>query len=90
MSAVAAAVPQNLDQHLFRVPLLVEDCDAAIAALERRGVPTGYLYDPPYDGYAPGFTEPSSAPLATRWRAAPVLPVDPLYARRALPVRPPA
>jgi dTDP-4-amino-4,6-dideoxygalactose transaminase len=86
LPAVAAAVHENLDQPLFRVPLLVEDRDAAIGALERLGVPTGYVYDPPYDDYAPGFTEPSSAPRAARWWAEHVLPVDPLYARRAMPV----
>jgi DegT/DnrJ/EryC1/StrS aminotransferase family len=86
LPSVAAAVPENLDQPLFRVPLLVEERDAAIAALERRGVATGYLYDPPYDDYAPGLTEPSPAPRAARWWAGHALPVDPLYARRALPV----
>lgn len=86
LPSVAAAVPENLDQPLFRVPLLVEDRDAAIAALERRGVATWYFYDPPYDDYAPGLTEPSPAPRAARWWAGHALPVDPLYARRALPV----
>jgi hypothetical protein len=86
LPAVAAAVRENLDQPLFRVPLLVEDRRAAIAALERRGVATGYVYDPPYDDYAPGFTEPSPAPRAARWWAGHVLPVDPLYAGRALPI----
>lgn len=83
---VAPAVRDHLDLPLFRVPLLVRDRDAAIAALERRGVATGYLYDPPYDDYAPGFTEPSPDPEPARWWARHVLPVDPLYARRALPL----
>lgn len=86
LPTVAAAVADNLDQPLFRVPLLVRDRDAAIAALERRGVATGYLYDPPYDDYAPAFTEPSPDPAPARWWARHVLPVDPVYAHRSLPV----
>ncbi|MEV4837268.1 DegT/DnrJ/EryC1/StrS family aminotransferase [Nonomuraea sp. NPDC049486] len=82
----APAVRDHLDQPLFRVPLLVRDRDAAIAELERRGVATGYLYDPPYDDYAPGLTKPSPDPTPARWWARHVLPVDPLYARRALPL----
>ncbi|MGW0202726.1 hypothetical protein [Nonomuraea sp. NPDC003201] len=68
------------------MPLLVRDRDAAITELERRGVATGYLYDPPYDDYAPAFTEPSPDPGPARWWARHVLPVDPVYAARALPV----
>ncbi|MDP4502754.1 DegT/DnrJ/EryC1/StrS family aminotransferase [Nonomuraea turcica] len=86
LPTVAPAVRDNLDQPLFRVPLLVRDRDAAIAELERHGVATGYLYDPPYDDYAPAFTEPSPDPLPARWWARHVLPVDPVYAGRALPV----
>jgi dTDP-4-amino-4,6-dideoxygalactose transaminase len=86
LPTVAAAVRDHLDQPLFRVPLLVRDRDAAIAELERRGVATGYLYDPPYDDYAPGFTEPSPDPAPARWWARHVLPVDPVYAHRSLPV----
>jgi len=86
LPTVAPAVRDHLGQPLFRVPLLVRDRDAAIAELERRGVATGYLYDPPYDDYAPGFTEPSPDPAAARWWARHVLPVDPVYARRALPM----
>ncbi|HEX4817442.1 MAG TPA: DegT/DnrJ/EryC1/StrS family aminotransferase [Nonomuraea sp.] len=86
LPTVAAAVRDHVDQPLFRVPLLVRDRDAAIAALERRGVVTGYLYDPPYDDYAPAFTEPSPDPAPARWWARHVLPVDPVYAHRALPV----
>ncbi|WP_078962606.1 DegT/DnrJ/EryC1/StrS family aminotransferase [Streptomyces sp. SCSIO 75703] len=74
-------------QPLFRVPLLVEDRDAARRALDRRGLPVGYLYDPPLDDYAgPGFTDPSPAPGAARWFARHALPVDPLRARRVLRV----
>lgn len=86
LPSVAAGVREQLDQPLFRVPLLVHERDAAIAALEERGVATGYLYDPPYDDYAPGFTEPSPDPEAARWWARHVLPVDPVYAHRAMPV----
>ncbi|MET9392627.1 DegT/DnrJ/EryC1/StrS family aminotransferase [Streptomyces sp. NPDC006624] len=74
-------------QPLFRVPLFVEDRDAAIAALARRGVVVGYLYDPPLDDYAgPEFTDPSPAPEAARWFARHALPVDPLRARTVIEV----
>ncbi|GII78424.1 hypothetical protein Sru01_34060 [Sphaerisporangium rufum] len=86
LPSVAQGVLRQLDQPLFRVPLLVADRDGAIAALERHGVPTGYLYDPPYDDYAGPFVEPSPDPGGARWWARHVLPVDPLYAERALPV----
>ncbi|MEV0589140.1 DegT/DnrJ/EryC1/StrS family aminotransferase [Nonomuraea sp. NPDC050310] len=86
LPSAAAAVREDPRQALFRVPLLVERRDEAIAALERHGVSTGYLYDPPYDDYAPGFTEPSPDPEDARWWARHVLPVDPLQADRALPV----
>ncbi|MEU5863154.1 DegT/DnrJ/EryC1/StrS family aminotransferase [Nonomuraea sp. NPDC047529] len=86
LPTVAPAVLDNLDQPLFRVPLLVRDRDAAVAELERRGVATGYLYDPPYDDYAPGFTDASPDPGPARWWARHVLPVDPVYVSRSLPV----
>ncbi|NUO97882.1 MAG: DegT/DnrJ/EryC1/StrS aminotransferase family protein [Nonomuraea sp.] len=86
LPTVAPAVRDHLDQPLFRVPLLVRDRDAAVAELERRGVATGYLYDPPYDDYAPGFTDASPDPGPARWWARHVLPVDPTYAARSLPV----
>lgn len=86
LPSVAPAVLDRLDQPLFRVPLLVRDRDQAIEALERRGVATGYLYDPPYDDYAPGFTEASPDPRDARWWCSHVLPVDPVYASRAMPV----
>ncbi|GII91478.1 DegT/DnrJ/EryC1/StrS family aminotransferase [Sinosporangium siamense] len=86
LPSVAKGVRANLNQPLFRVPLLVEDRDRAIADLERRGVSTGYLYDPPYDDYAPGFAEASPSPQRARWWGAHVLPVDPVYAHRAVPV----
>ncbi|MGC5010591.1 DegT/DnrJ/EryC1/StrS family aminotransferase [Streptosporangium sp. DT93] len=86
LPSVAAAVRRHLDQPLFRVPLLVSGRDEAIAELERHGVATGYLYDPPYDGYLPEFTDPSPAPEVARWWGRHVLPIDPLYARRAMTV----
>lgn len=74
-------------QPLFRVPLLVADRDAAIAALARSGIVVGYLYDPPLDDYAgEAFTDPSPAPGAARWFARHALPVDPLRAREAVDV----
>ncbi|WP_188191815.1 DegT/DnrJ/EryC1/StrS family aminotransferase [Nonomuraea sp. SYSU D8015] len=86
LPTVAPAVRDHLDQPLFRVPLLVRDRDAAIAELERHGVATGYLYDPPYDDYAPDFTEASPDPAPARWWARHVLPVDPSYVHRSFPV----
>ncbi|UUN27260.1 DegT/DnrJ/EryC1/StrS family aminotransferase [Streptomyces sp. FIT100] len=82
----AAAGPGPV-QPLFRVPLLVEDRDAAIAALARHRITTGYLYDPPLDDYASGlFTDPSPAPAAARWFARHALPADPLRAERIIAV----
>ncbi|MEF9883306.1 DegT/DnrJ/EryC1/StrS family aminotransferase [Streptomyces sp. P9-A4] len=82
-------------QPLFRVPLLVDDRDAAVAALARRRITTGYLYDPPLDHYAGEvFTEPSPAPEPAAWFARHALPVDPrradesLAALRAAGIRP--
>jgi hypothetical protein len=86
LPTAAGAVLRHTDQPLFRVPLLVADRDAAIATLARRGVPTGYLYDPPYDEYAEAFVEPSPDPRPAHWWARHVLPVDPIYADRALPI----
>lgn len=72
---------------LFRVPLFVADRDAVRAALARRGIVVGYLYDPPLDDYAgEGFTDVSPAPAAARWFARHALPVDPLRAREAVEV----
>ncbi|MFD7539524.1 hypothetical protein CG740_07735 [Streptomyces sp. CB01201] len=74
-------------QPLFRVPLLVEDRDAARAALARERITVGYLYDPPLDDYAgEAFTDPSPAPEAARWFAQHALPVDPLKANRTIEV----
>ncbi|MFC4503724.1 MULTISPECIES: DegT/DnrJ/EryC1/StrS family aminotransferase [Streptomyces] len=72
-------------QPLFRVPLFVADRDAARAALARRGIVVGYLYDPPLDDYAgAGFTDPSPDPAGARWFARHALPVDPLRARQVV------
>ncbi|MCX5382048.1 DegT/DnrJ/EryC1/StrS family aminotransferase [Streptomyces sp. NBC_00083] len=74
-------------QPLFRVPLLVEDRDAARAALARERITVGYLYDPPLDDYAgAAFTDPSPAPEPARWFARHALPVDPLKAERTIAV----
>ncbi|GHB55651.1 hypothetical protein GCM10010377_53410 [Streptomyces viridiviolaceus] len=76
------AGPSGRAQPLFRVPLFVADRDAATAALARRGVVVGYLYDPPLDDYAGAdFTDPSPSPEGARWFARHALPVDPLRAR---------
>ncbi|MFI8192970.1 DegT/DnrJ/EryC1/StrS family aminotransferase [Streptomyces sp. NPDC085946] len=81
------AKPAGEVQPLFRVPLFVADRDAAIAALARRGITVGYLYDPPLDDYAgPDFTDLSPAPGAARWFARHALPVDPLRARDVVEV----
>ncbi|MFG3508219.1 DegT/DnrJ/EryC1/StrS family aminotransferase [Streptomyces sp. NPDC047821] len=75
------ALPTGPVQPLFRVPLLVADRDAAITALARARVTTGYLYDPPLDDYAGApFTDVSPAPEAARWFARHALPADPLRA----------
>ncbi|MFD4574935.1 DegT/DnrJ/EryC1/StrS family aminotransferase [Streptomyces sp. NPDC058417] len=74
-------------QPLFRVPLFVADRDAARAALARRGIVVGYLYDPPLDDYAgTAFTDPSPDPAGARWFARHALPVDPLRAREVVEV----
>jgi hypothetical protein len=79
--------PGGPAQPLFRVPLFVADRDAAIAALARRGIVVGYLYDPPLDDYAgKEFTDPSPAPEGARWFARHALPVDPLRARTVVEV----
>ncbi|WP_406151946.1 DegT/DnrJ/EryC1/StrS family aminotransferase [Streptomyces sp. NBC_01012] len=81
---VAAGAPV---QPLFRVPLLVADRDAAVAALARRRITVGYLYDPPLDSYAgTPFTDPSHSPADAAWFARHALPVDPLRAGRVIDV----
>lgn len=74
-------------QPLFRVPLLVADRDAAVAALARHRITVGYLYDPPLDTYAGDpFTDPSVHPANAAWFARHALPVDPLQAGRVIDV----
>ncbi|GAA3723473.1 DegT/DnrJ/EryC1/StrS family aminotransferase [Streptomyces tremellae] len=74
-------------QPLFRVPLLVADRDAALAALARRRITVGYLYDPPLDAYAgEEFTDPSPEPGPAAWFARHALPVDPCRAAEIAPV----
>ncbi|MCF3960629.1 DegT/DnrJ/EryC1/StrS family aminotransferase [Streptomyces fuscigenes] len=74
-------------QPLFRVPLLVRDRDAAIAALARHRITVGYLYDPPLDAYAgEAFTDPSPSPAGAAWFARHALPVDPCRADEVLGV----
>ncbi|MFD4897712.1 DegT/DnrJ/EryC1/StrS family aminotransferase [Streptomyces sp. NPDC058411] len=74
-------------QPLFRVPLLVADRDAAVAALARHRITVGYLYDPPLDTYAgTPFTDPSSSPAGAAWFARHALPVDPLRAGRVIEI----
>ncbi|MFH9726705.1 DegT/DnrJ/EryC1/StrS family aminotransferase [Streptomyces sp. NPDC017254] len=79
--------PGGETQPLYRVPLLVEDRDAAVAALARHRITTGYLYDPPLDSYAgERFTELSPAPEPAAWFARHALPADPRRADRILAV----
>ncbi|AXG82525.1 DegT/DnrJ/EryC1/StrS family aminotransferase [Streptomyces paludis] len=78
-------------QPLFRFPLLVADRAAAVAALARRHITTGYLYDPPLDSYAgAAFTDPPPSPApgtsAGAWFARHALPVDPRLADRVISV----
>ncbi|MFF8291164.1 DegT/DnrJ/EryC1/StrS family aminotransferase [Streptomyces sp. NPDC016309] len=81
------AAPGAPVRPLFRVPLLVADRDAAVAALARARVTTGYLYDPPLDDYAgEPFVDPSPAPGPARWFARHALPADPLRADLVLEV----
>ncbi|MGW6507232.1 DegT/DnrJ/EryC1/StrS family aminotransferase, partial [Streptomyces niveus] len=81
------AAPSPQGRPLFRVPLLVADRDAAVAALARRRITTGYLYDPPLDVYAGDvFTDASPRPGPAAWFARHALPADPLRARQVIAV----
>jgi hypothetical protein len=83
--AAAPAVSAGDPLPLFRVPLLVQNRDAAAAALEVAGHPLHYVYDPPLDDYAGDlFVDPSPAPQVARWWSKHVLPIDPLRAESAL------
>ncbi|GAA3156554.1 hypothetical protein GCM10010466_54280 [Planomonospora alba] len=74
---VAAAPPRPL----LRVPLMVDDRDGVLSALERYGVVPGFVYDPPLDDYL-DLVPPGPTPEIARWWTRHVLPVDPLRARR--------
>ncbi|QHY95899.1 Putative pyridoxal phosphate-dependent aminotransferase EpsN [Streptomyces sp. S4.7] len=81
----ATPAPPGPVRPLFRVPLLVADRDAAVAALARRRITTGYLYDPPLDVYAGDvFTDTSPRPAPAAWFARHALPADPLRARQVI------
>lgn len=83
----AAPAPPGALQPLFRAPLLVADRDAAVAALARRRITTGYLYDPPLDVYAGDvFTDTSPRPGPAAWFARHALPADPLRAPQVISV----
>jgi dTDP-4-amino-4,6-dideoxygalactose transaminase len=85
LEVVAPGVRDASSAGLFRVPLLVKHREAVMRELERRGVWTGYIYDPPLDDYAsPVFADASPAPDKARMWAAHALPVDPLNAERVL------
>lgn len=87
LSTLTPAAAQGPALPLFRVPLLVADREAAMAALARQGVLVRYIYDLPLDDYAgPEFMTPSAAPATGRWWVRHALPVDPLKAEAALPV----
>ncbi|MFE3018332.1 DegT/DnrJ/EryC1/StrS family aminotransferase [Streptomyces sp. NPDC059256] len=82
-----AAPHSGPHQPLFRVPLLVEDRTAAMTALARHRITTGYLYDPPLDTYAgEAFTDPSPAPGSADYFARHALPVDPLRAEQVMSI----
>jgi hypothetical protein len=85
--AAAPAVRDEPVQPLFRVPLLVEDRDAAVRALARRGLMCGYIYDPPLDEFAgPDLAPSCGGNDSARFWARHVLPVDPAWSARAAPV----
>jgi len=87
LDIVTPAARSGAPLPLFRLPLLVDNREAAMAALAARGVLTRYIYDPPLDDYAgPEFITPSPAPEAGRWWVRHALPIDPLKADAALPV----
>jgi hypothetical protein len=72
------------DTALFRVPLLVREREQVRAHFAARGLALDYIYHPPLDVYAPGFSERlASSGAAPQWTRD-VLPVDPLVADRFL------
>ena len=85
LDALAPAAREGAPLPLLRVPLLVEERDAAALELRRRRINVYFVYAPPLDDYCgPDFLEPSPAPDVARWWAAHVLPVDPHDAERVL------
>lgn len=77
----ARGVRESPVQPLLRVPLLVENRDEAVTALEGQGVVPGFIYDPPLADYLP-LIPPGPAPEIARWWTSHVLPADPLDADR--------
>ena len=85
LDAVAPAAREGDPLPLLRVPLLVENRDAIVLDLRRRGINVFFVYAPPLDDYSgPEFCEPSPLPEAARWWATHILPVDPHDAERVL------
>jgi hypothetical protein len=85
--SVTPAALRGPAQPLFRLPLLVEDREAAMERLACRGVVTRYIYDPPLDDYAGAeFMGSSPSPEVGRWWVRHALPIDPLKAGAVLPV----
>jgi DegT/DnrJ/EryC1/StrS aminotransferase family len=85
IEAAAPAVSAGDPLPLWRVPLLVQNREAAAAALEAAGHIVNYVYDPPLDDYAGDlFVDPSPAPQVARWWSKHALPIDPLLAESAL------
>jgi dTDP-4-amino-4,6-dideoxygalactose transaminase len=84
--SVTAAAQHAPAQPLFRLPLLVQDREAAMGLLARNGIVTRYIYDPPLDDYAgQEFMERSPSPHPARWWLRHALPVDPLKASDLMP-----
>jgi DegT/DnrJ/EryC1/StrS aminotransferase family len=81
LPASATGAGQGEPRALFRMPLLVQDRDAAGRVLESAGHPLHYVYDPPLDDYAgTEVVDGSPSPEVARWWARHALPVDPLLA----------
>jgi hypothetical protein len=68
------------DTALVRVPLFVRDREAAMARLAEHRFRVGYIYDPPFDVYAPDLVERLPSPPQARIWSRDVLPVNPLLA----------
>lgn len=87
LATLTPAIAEGPPRPLFRVPVLVADREAAMAALARNGALVRYIYDLPLDDYAGAeFMTPSPAPAPARWWVRHALPIDPLKAEAALPV----